>query len=73
MVKALMYPERVSEITALRAEEAVSSVPKEPLVGLATVQSVVSFGHRASLDQWVEKSGHGHWHSLALQAHKCAG
>ena len=43
-----MYPERVSEITALRAEAAVSSVPKEPIVGLATVQSVVSFGHPAS-------------------------
>src|SRR3954451_9266820 len=45
---ALMYPERVSEITTLCDESAVSRVPNEPIVGLATVQSVVSFGHPGS-------------------------
>jgi len=32
----------------LRADDAVSSVPNDPIVGLATVQSVVSFGQPRS-------------------------
>src|SRR3954452_4856606 len=43
-----MYPERVSEITTLSADELVSSVPNEPIVGLATVQSPVSLGQPLS-------------------------
>jgi hypothetical protein len=43
-----MYPERVSEITTLRAAELVSIVPKDPIVGFATVQSPVSLGHPGS-------------------------
>ena len=38
-------PERVIEAITLCAEREVSSVPKEPRAGVATVQSPVSFGH----------------------------
>ena len=37
-------PDRVSATTTLRAPSSVSSVPNVPIVGLATIQSPVSFG-----------------------------
>jgi hypothetical protein len=43
-----MYPERVSEMTTLRAGDSASWVPNDPMVGFATVQSVVSFGQPRS-------------------------
>jgi hypothetical protein len=38
-------PSRVIATTDLRAVLAVSSVPNEPISGLATIQPEVSFGH----------------------------
>jgi hypothetical protein len=43
-----MYPERVSAITILWADSLVSNVPNDPIVGLVTVQSVVSLGQPRS-------------------------
>jgi hypothetical protein len=43
-----MYPDRVSAITTLCADESVSCVPSEPMVGFVIVQSPVSFGQPRS-------------------------
>src|SRR5439155_20251604 len=41
------YPERVTPITSLCAFEEVSVVPRLPIAGVATVQSVDTFGQAA--------------------------